>query len=73
MQWFGELSPVFQAFLATCFTWLVTAGGAGVVIFFQGSQSTPIRCRTGFCRRGDDCRQLLVAFGSGNRNGGRIG
>ncbi len=33
MQWFFDLSPVVQALLATTFTWLVTALGAGVVLF----------------------------------------
>ncbi len=33
MQWFRELGPVTQAILATCFTWFVTALGAGVVVF----------------------------------------
>jgi ZIP family zinc transporter len=33
--WFSGLSPVTQAFLATCFTWLVTALGAGVVFVFR--------------------------------------
>jgi len=33
--WFAALHPVMQAFLATCFTWLVTAAGSGVVFFFK--------------------------------------
>jgi zinc transporter, ZIP family len=33
MDWFRELDPIVQALLATIFTWLVTAAGAGVVIF----------------------------------------
>ena len=36
MQWFQTLSPVMQAFLATTFTWLMTAAGAAVVFFFKG-------------------------------------
>ncbi len=48
MQWFGELSPVFQAFLATCFTWLVTAGGAGVVIFFKEVSQRLLDAALGF-------------------------
>ena len=27
--------PIFQALIATCFTWLVTALGAGMVFFFR--------------------------------------
>jgi ZIP family zinc transporter len=33
--WFSSLHPVWQALLATCFTWLVTALGAGLVFFFK--------------------------------------
>ena len=33
--WFLEAHPVTQAFLATCFTWFVTALGAGVVFVFK--------------------------------------
>lgn len=33
LDWFGHLHPVMQAFLATCFTWAVTAlGAAGVFL-----------------------------------------
>lgn len=32
--WFTGLSPILQALLATCFTWLMTAIGAAVVFFF---------------------------------------
>ena len=35
IEWFTELSPIWQAFLATCFTWLVTALGAAVVFAFK--------------------------------------
>lgn len=35
MNWLKELSPVMQAFLATLFTWGVTALGAGLVFFFK--------------------------------------
>jgi zinc transporter, ZIP family len=35
IEWFSELSPIIQALLATCFTWLLTALGAGVVFFFK--------------------------------------
>lgn len=34
-SWFTEQSPIFQAFLATCFTWFVTALGATFVFFFK--------------------------------------
>lgn len=35
IEWFKDLNPVMQAFLATCFTWVLTAIGAGVVFFFK--------------------------------------
>ena len=35
LAWFTDLSPVAQAFLATCGTWLLTAAGAGLVLVFR--------------------------------------
>lgn len=35
MNWFTHLSPIMQAFLATCFTWFITVLGAAVVFFFK--------------------------------------
>ncbi|OGO18173.1 MAG: dihydroorotate dehydrogenase [Chloroflexi bacterium RBG_16_48_8] len=35
LDWFVNLSPIWQAFLATCFTWFLTALGASVVFFFK--------------------------------------
>jgi ZIP family zinc transporter len=35
MAWFENLDPIVQALLATCFTWGVTALGAGAVFFFK--------------------------------------
>jgi len=34
-EWFLNQGPIFQAFLATCFTWFLTALGAGLVFFFK--------------------------------------
>ena len=34
-NWFAGLNPVLQAFIATLFTWFVTALGAGLVFFFK--------------------------------------
>ncbi len=34
-DWFVHLNPIGQAFLATCFTWIVTALGASAVFVFQ--------------------------------------
>ena len=35
IEWFSGLNPIWQAFLATCFTWFVTALGASLVFFFK--------------------------------------
>lgn len=34
-DWFVNLDPIVQALLATCFTWFMTALGAGLVFFFK--------------------------------------
>jgi ZIP family zinc transporter len=35
IEWFTNLSPIWQAFVATCFTWFLTALGASVVFVFK--------------------------------------
>jgi ZIP family zinc transporter len=35
LEWFSQLGPIWQALLATCFTWGVTALGAALVFFFK--------------------------------------
>ncbi len=35
MEWFEGLSPILQALVATCFTWFMTALGAGIVFLFK--------------------------------------
>lgn len=35
MAWFLQLNPIYQALVATCFTWLVTALGAALVFFVK--------------------------------------
>ena len=35
VNWFAGLTPIVQALLATCFTWFVTALGAGLVFVFK--------------------------------------
>jgi len=35
IEWFTNLNPVWQALVATLFTWLMTALGAGLVFFFK--------------------------------------
>lgn len=38
-DWFLAQGPIFQAFLATTFTWLLTAAGASLVFFFKKDMS----------------------------------
>jgi ZIP family zinc transporter len=35
IDWLSNLNPIVQALLATCFTWFLTALGAGLVFFFR--------------------------------------
>jgi ZIP family zinc transporter len=35
IEWFANLNPILQALLATCFTWFLTALGAGAVFSFK--------------------------------------
>jgi ZIP family zinc transporter len=35
IEWFTNLNPIWQAFLATCFTWFLTALGASAVFVFK--------------------------------------
>ncbi|MGQ9597969.1 MAG: ZIP family metal transporter [Anaerolineae bacterium] len=35
VEWFHALSPIGQAFLATCFTWFLTAAGSAAVFVFK--------------------------------------
>jgi len=48
MQWFVELNPITQAFLATCFTWLMTMAGAAVVLFFRNVSQRFLNTMLGF-------------------------
>jgi ZIP family zinc transporter len=34
-NWFSNLGPIWQALVATCFTWFLTALGASLVFFFK--------------------------------------
>ena len=47
-EWFTELSPIVQALLATIFTWLVTALGAGLVFFFRSVHQKMLDGMMGF-------------------------
>lgn len=48
MDWFQSLDPVFQALLATLFTWLVTALGAATVFIFKTINKTVLNGMLGF-------------------------
>lgn len=48
MEWFLALSPMAQAFLAGCFTWLVTALGAALVVFFREINKRVLNGMLGF-------------------------
>lgn len=46
--WFKELNPIYQAFLATLFTWGVTAAGAALVFFFKTVNQKVLDLMLGF-------------------------
>ncbi|MDH7486849.1 MAG: ZIP family metal transporter [Anaerolineae bacterium] len=48
MAWFESLNPIWQALLGTCFTWLVTALGAGLVFFFRSINRKALDGMLGF-------------------------
>lgn len=48
MNWFIELSPVYQALLGTLFTWGVTALGASMVFFFKTINKRVLNAMLGF-------------------------
>lgn len=45
---FASIDPVMAALIATTFTWLVTAAGAGMVFFFKGLNRTVLDTMLGF-------------------------
>jgi ZIP family zinc transporter len=47
-NWFAELNPILQALIATLFTWLVTALGAGLVFFFKTINRKVLDAMLGF-------------------------
>ncbi len=47
-DWFLEKSPIMQAFMATTFTWLLTAAGASVVFFFKDMSRKWLDAMLGF-------------------------
>lgn len=48
MNWFFELNPVLQGFLATAFTYFVTALGASLVFFFKSMNQKALDMMMGF-------------------------
>jgi len=51
IEWFKNLDPIFQALLATCFTWFVTGLGAGVVFIFKNINRKVLDGMLGFASR----------------------
>ncbi len=48
LDWLSQFSPVMQAFIATIFTWLVTALGASLVFFFKKINQNTLNAMLGF-------------------------
>lgn len=48
IQWISQFPPVFQALIATLFTWAVTALGAAVVFFFKSINKKVLDAMMGF-------------------------
>lgn len=47
-DWLSQFSPVMQAFIATMFTWAVTALGASLVFFFKKIDQRTLNAMLGF-------------------------
>jgi ZIP family zinc transporter len=47
-EYFSGLHPVYQAFVATLFTWFMTATGAGLVFFFKTIKRNALDAMLGF-------------------------
>lgn len=47
-DWFSALAPAWQALIATCFTWSVTAAGASLVFLFPNVNRRLLRGMLGF-------------------------
>lgn len=48
VYWFTGLHPIYQALVATLFTWLMTAMGAGLVFFFKSINRNLLNGMLGF-------------------------
>ncbi len=48
MNWFLSLNPILQGFLATLFTWFITALGSSIVFFFKDVKKSILNAMLGF-------------------------
>jgi ZIP family zinc transporter len=48
ITWIQQFDPVVQAFIATMFTWFVTASGASLVFFFKSINKSVLNVMLGF-------------------------
>jgi ZIP family zinc transporter len=48
IEWFENLAPAWQALMATCFTWFLTALGAGAVFIFKSVNKRVLDGMLGF-------------------------
>lgn len=48
IDYFTELNPIYQALIATLFTWFMTALGAGLVFFFKSIKRKALDAMLGF-------------------------
>ncbi len=48
VEFFGSIDPILAALIATTFTWLVTASGAGMVFFFKTLNRSVLNMMLGF-------------------------
>lgn len=48
MEWFSEINPIMQGFIATLFTWAITALGASLVFFFKDVNKKILNGMLGF-------------------------
>lgn len=48
IEWLANFNPIWQALLATCFTWFVTALGASAVFFFKSVDPRTLDGMLGF-------------------------
>jgi ZIP family zinc transporter len=48
IEWLSGIDPILQALLATCFTWFMTALGAGAVFFFKRIERSILDVMLGF-------------------------